>query len=119
MAVTDSSGNVLNESNGSVSLDVSGKKDFNLWLTDNGTITEGDVKYKVLVVMSDGSILEKDVVRVIEGEQASKTTFLPLPGFRQNSQLIGKGPMNYLKRARFHLFCYARHVPALTCCSAH
>ncbi|MGI6774274.1 hypothetical protein [Acetomicrobium sp.] len=87
VAVTDSSGNVLNESNGSVSLDVSGKKDFNLWLTDNGTITEGDVKYKVLVVMSDGSILEKDVVRAEEGKAGFKgrDAFGHSSGFRQNS----------------------------------
>ena len=101
VAVTDSSGNVLNESNGSVSLSVSGKKDFNLWLTDNGTITEGDVKYKVLVVMSDGSILEKDVVRVIEGEQASKTT-APSATAQVSDKIratyVGKGPMNYLKK---------------------
>ena len=63
VAITDSNGNVLNENNGSVSIDVSGKKEFNLWLTDNGTITEGDVKYRVIAVMSDGSILEKSVLR--------------------------------------------------------
>ena len=101
VAVTDPSGNVLNESNGSVSLSVSGKKDFNLWLTDNGTITEGDVKYKVLVVMSDGSILEKEVVRVIEGEQASKTT-APSATAQVSDKIratyLGKGPMNYLKK---------------------
>ncbi|KRT36440.1 hypothetical protein [Acetomicrobium hydrogeniformans] len=102
VAVTDSSGNVLNESNGSISLNVSGKKEFDLWLTDNGTITEGDVKYKVLVVMSDGSILEKDVVRAEEGKEVSKAG---MPSDRaQVSDKIratyrGKGPMNYLKKA--------------------
>lgn len=102
VAVTDSSGNVLNESNGSISLNVSGKKEFDLWLTDNGTITEGDVKYKVLVVMSDGSILEKDVVRAEEGKEVSKAR-MP-SGTAQVSDKIratyrGKGPMNYLKKA--------------------
>ncbi len=102
VAVTDSSGNVLNESNGSISLNVSGKKEFNLWLTDNGTITEGDVKYKVLAVMSDGSILEKDVVRAEKGEEVSKAG-MP-SGTAQVSDKIratyrGKGPMNYLKKA--------------------
>jgi hypothetical protein len=101
VAVTDSSGNVLNESNGSVSLDVSGKKDFNLWLTDNGTITEGDVKYKVLVVMSDGSILEKDVVRAEEGKEVSKAG-MPSGTAQVSDKIratyVGKGPMNYLKK---------------------
>ncbi|WP_213698626.1 hypothetical protein [Acetomicrobium sp.] len=102
VAVMDSLGNVLNESNGSISLNVSGKKEFDLWLTDNGTITEGDVKYKVLVVMSDGSILEKDVVRAKEGKEVSKAG---MPSDRaQVSDKIratyrGKGPMNYLKKA--------------------
>ena len=102
VAVMDSLGNVLNESNGSISLNVSGKKEFDLWLTDNGTITEGDVKYKVLVVMSDGSILEKDVVRDEDGKKVSKAG---IPSDRaQVSDKIratyrGKGPMNYLKKA--------------------
>ena len=101
VAVTDSSGNVLNESNGSVALSVSGKKGFNLWLTDNGTIAEGDVKYKVIVVMSDGSILEKEVVRVVEEDHTQKTA--APSGTAQVSDKIratylGKGPMNYLKK---------------------
>ena len=92
----------LKRNNGSISLNVSGKKEFNLWLTDNGTITEGDVKYKVLAVMSDGSILEKDVVRAEKGEEVSKAG-MP-SGTAQVSDKIratyrGKGPMNYLKKA--------------------
>lgn len=101
VAVTDSSGNVLNESNGSVSLSVSGKKDFNLWLTDNGTITEGDVKYKVLVVMGDGSILEKEIIRAVEGEGVPKTK-APSGAAQVSDKIratyLGKGPMNYLKK---------------------
>lgn len=100
LGVTDASGNVLNESNGSVSITVSGRKDLDLWLTDNGTIAEGDVQYKVIAVMGDGRIMERQVVRA----EATQSSAEAKPGTGQTSDKIrpvylGKGPMNYLKKA--------------------
>lgn len=66
VAVTDESGHVLNESNGSVSIPVSGRRNLDLRLTDNGTIAQGNVGYKVIVVMSDGRILDRSVATLDE-----------------------------------------------------
>ncbi|MGC9372590.1 MAG: hypothetical protein ACP5DY_04640 [Thermovirgaceae bacterium] len=102
LGVTDASGNVMNENNGSVSINVSGRKNLDLWLTDNGTIAEGDVKYKVITVMSDGTIIEREVVRA-GGVRPSPLAPVEIGAVRTSGQVrpvyIGKGPMNYLPKA--------------------
>lgn len=92
VAVTDASGKVLNASNGSVSIPVSGRKILNLWVSDNGTIVEGDVAYKVIVVMNDGRILERSVTRDIESAAA------PQFSDKIRAKYLGKGPKNYLPK---------------------
>ncbi len=102
LGVTDASGNVMNENNGSVSINISGRKNLNLWLTDNGTIAEGDVKYKVIAVMSDGTIIEREVVRA-DGIRPSQLAPVEIGAVGTSDRVrpvyLGKGPMNYLPKA--------------------
>lgn len=100
LGVTDASGNIMNENNGSVSINVSGRENLDLWLTDNGTIAEGDVKYKVIAVMSDGRFMERQVVYAVETtEGAPSATGAGQRSDRIHAVYLGKGPMNYLPKA--------------------
>jgi hypothetical protein len=102
LGVTDTSGNVLNRNNGSVSINVSGRKDLDLWLTDNGTIQENDVQYTVMAVMGDGNIIERQVVRA-EGTSRSSSATTGQGDVKISEKIrpvyLGKGPMNYLKKS--------------------
>ncbi len=104
-AVSDSSGNILNKPDGSVSIPVSGRKTLNLWLADNGALTGGASKFKVIAVMNDGRIFEREIDS--SGvQQTPASTPAPQTTLSQEIQIsgnvraayLGKGPENFLAK---------------------
>jgi hypothetical protein len=94
--VTDSAGKILNSSNGSVSIPLSGRKDLSIWLDDAGALSDGANKFRVIAVLSDGRTFERLI------ERAATQTSVP-PGsenVRESDSVrafyMGKGPRNLI-----------------------
>lgn len=104
-AVSDSSGNILNKPDGAVSIPVSGAKTLNLWLADNGALSDGASKFKVIAVMNDGRIFEREITRS-GTQQTPASTPAPQATQPQEPQIsgnvraayLGKGPKNFLAK---------------------
>jgi len=96
VVVTDQGGKILNASNGSVSIPLSGRKDLSLWLDDAGALSEPANRFRVIAVLSDGRTFERIIER--------PSPHLPLPKGKVEvvesdsvrAFYMGKGPRNIL-----------------------
>jgi len=96
IGVTDSQGNILNNERGAVSIPFDGTLKINLWISDNGSLSQGNTTYKLIAVAEDGRIYERKITRAITLEK-------PLPSKitatkEAEARFLGKGPKNYLRK---------------------
>jgi hypothetical protein len=96
IGVTDSQGNIINNERGAVSIPFDGTLKVNLWISDNGSLSQGNTSYKLIAVAEDGRIYERKIIRTITLEE-------PLPPKitatkEAKARFLGKGPKNYLRK---------------------
>lgn len=96
IGVTNTQGEVLNDERGAVSIPFDGTLKINLWISDNGSLSEGNTNYKLIAVAENGKIYEQKITRpailelsLPQKTQASKGT---------KARYLGKGPKNYLRK---------------------
>ena len=60
-AVTKKNGEILNRSDGSVRIPISGATEYILWLEDNGSLGKSDTRSRLTVLYDDGRTVEADI----------------------------------------------------------
>lgn len=61
LGVTKTNGDILNRSDGSVNIPVSGGTAFILWIEDNGSLGKDETRSRLTLVYDDGRVLEQDI----------------------------------------------------------
>ncbi len=101
IAVKQPGGSVLNASNGSVMLSVDGTAALELWVHDNGTLTDEASAFRITIDFRDGSTLKKEI-SADRGENQldvdDDKRELTLYGPRQASSSDYVGPYDQLKK---------------------
>jgi hypothetical protein len=101
VVVTGKDGAILNRQDGSVSIPVSGKREFGLWFEDNGDFGGRQTRGRVSLTYDDGRVLTKEFSRAPEDGPKKKPgqnvhrerreVALSQPRQASSSDLVGRG----------------------------
>jgi len=82
----------LNRNDGSIEIPVSGRTVLDLWMSDDGSIEEGKIRYEIILRFADGRILRAPVSSKVAGTES------PRPGDILQAVLMGEGERDLVGR---------------------